>query len=630
MTRRCTALRPLRGMLVLLLAAAVFGCGQKLVFPRLDFKSDETRTPSIPLAVRLDIPDALKKSQLFYKDSCGQSQSIPVGERLAEQLKADAAGIFEKTFEGGPKDAADAVMSAAMEASEINLYIPRREIGEYKMTSLVRLRITVVDAEGKSLFNETIKGEGKWTVTTDGIECTVRGLMLPVTEALEKVSDREVEALNQSVKIRDWAIRLTTRREMAAAAGRQSNVPSAAPSAADPPTLSFRATLEDENRNQMLDTGEKVVVRVEVANSGPGIARGVTVVLSGTPDLIKEFTNPTMLGDLQPGEKKQAVITSILPASLSEQEAELFVQVTEGGGFGPSVKKRFAAMIRQGASGTSATAAPEAIPPPPVSAVDVDQIPPRALGFDRRTSFAIVVGIGGYRDPGVSGLKYARQDAEMVAKHLTALGGFSAENVRLLTDDRALLSDLQDAFEDWLPRRASSTGIVVIYLVGTGTFNADEPILIPYDGRPESAQRGYSLKRLQDVLGRLPSRLNLVFADLSFAGAGNNGRSVQWNAPRPGDKGRTVIVGSTSAAIPTLSFEPGRHGLFTYHFLKAIRGQADANNNGWVDVGEIAAYLRSQVGKGAAEQKKEQLPVVVPAIDAEGPIGTFPVTKARR
>jgi hypothetical protein len=317
MSVRVPALRPLMGLVVLLAALAGLGCGQKLVFPRLEFKSDESKTPSIPLTVRLDIPDVFKQTQLFYKDSCGAPQSIPLGERLAEQVKADAASVFEKTFVGSPKDPADAVLSAAIETGAIDLYIPRREIGEYKMTALVRLRITMTDAEGKSLFNEAIKGEGNWTVTTDGTECTVRALMLPVTEAMEKLSDRTVEALTKSVKIRDWAIRLQTRKEMTAGVKQGGGVQAPPVGTGDPPTLSFRASLEDENHNQVLDVGEKVVVRVEVANSGPGVARGVAVVLSGTPALVKEFTNPTLLGDIQPGEKKQVAITTTLSASLA-------------------------------------------------------------------------------------------------------------------------------------------------------------------------------------------------------------------------------------------------------------------------------------------------------------------------
>ncbi len=622
---RFPALRPLIGLAVLLAALAGLGCGQKLVFPRLEFKSDESKTPSIPLAVRLDIPDALKQAQLFYKDSCGAPQGIPLGERLTEQVKADAASVFEKTFVGGPKDPADAVLSAAIETSEINLYIPRREIGEYKMTALVRLRITMTDSEGKSLFNQAIKGEGKWNVTTDGTECTVRGLMLPVTEAMEKLSDRTVEELTQSVKIRDWAIRLQTRKEMTAGGKQGGGVQAPPAGTGDPPTLSFRASLEDENRNQVLDAGEKVVVRVEVANSGPGVARGVAVVLSGTPALVKEFTNPTLLGDLQPGEKKQAVITSLLPVSLSEQQAELQVQVTEAGGFGPPTQKRFVASVKPKGGSVETVE---------VLSIDVDQIPSRVQGFDRRTSYAVVVGIGGYREEGVPKLKYAKRDAEVVAKHLTALAGYVPENVRVLTDERALLVDLQEAFEDWLPRVAASSGAVFVYLVGNAVFNPEsgEIVLMPYEGRQDLARRGYSLKRLQEVLARLPSRLNLVFADLSFPSdrAGTGPRSIPWSAGRPSGKTRTVLVGSSSANGPSFSFDAGQHGLFTYHFLKAVRGQADADDNGWVDLGEIVAYLREQVPKGAAELKKEQVPVVSPDVEPNGPIGTYPVSKAKR
>ena len=64
--------------------------------------------------------------------------------------------------------------------------------------------------------------------------------------------------------------------------------------------------------------------------------------------------------------------------------------------------------------------------------------------------------------------------------------------------------------------------------------------------------------------------------------------------------------------------------------VKAIRGQADANDNGWVELGEIVSYLREQVPKGAAELKKEQMPVVSPDVDPSGPIGTYPLSKARR
>jgi hypothetical protein len=473
------------------------------------------------------------------------------------------------------------------------------------------------------LLNDVMKGEGKWTVRTDGLDCPVQGVMVPVTDALEKLSDRLVETLTGKVKIREAAIRRGIRQ------GQPVFERPTSPESLSPPTLSFRASLEDENRNQVLEGGEKVVVRVEVSNSGPGVARGAAIVLSGTPALVKEFTTPTMLGDLQPGEKKQVAINATLPAVLAEQQAELIVQVTETTGFGVPTRKRFVAMIQPG---RHARAGGEPIE---VLSVDVDQVPARAEGFERRTSYAVVVGIEAYREEGVPHVTYAKRDADIVAKHLTAVAGFPAANVQVLTDERALLVDLHDAFEDWLPRMASSSGILFVYLVGHAVLTADgsDIIIVPYEGRLDLTRRGYSLKRLQERLSRLPSRLNLMFADLSLpvvneqAGAGP--RSLPWGSQTRGSKGRTVVVGSSATNGPSLAWDAGQHGLFTYHCLKAIRGHGDANGNGWVEVGEILAYLWAQVPAGAAELTQEQTPVVVPAVETDGPIGTFPVSKAR-
>jgi hypothetical protein len=626
LAQRLFGLASLAVFMLLALMLALTGCGQKLVFPRLEFKSEELKTPSIPLTVRLEIPEALKQAQLFYRDSCNRPQAIPLGERLAEQIKADVAQVFEKILDSGSKERADAVLTAAIETSELNLHIPRREIGEYPVKVLIRLRLTVTDNEGKVLFNEPVKGEGKWTAQTDGTACTVQGIMLPVTEALEKLSDREVDSLTQSVRIRDAAIRVRTREEFAAA-GKTPTGPGPGRSAVEPPGLNFKASLEDENRNQVLDGGEKVVVRVEVSNSGPGIAKGVGVQLSGTPALVKEFTNPTLLGDIQPGEKKQVAISSTLSASLADQQAELIVQVTEANGFGVPTRKRFVAMVQSGRSGSAPRETVE------VLSVDVDQIPARATGFERRTSYAVVIGIGMYREPEMPRLKYARRDAEVVAKHLTAVSGFPAENVRLLTDDRALLTDVQETFEDWLPRKANASGILLIYLVGNGVSNSGgEPVLLPYESRREGQSRGYSMKRLEEVLTRLPFRLKLVFADLSFADAtaqsGGDSRALKWDQKIDSRQGRTLIVASSAVVAPSTAVDAGQHGWFTYHFLKAVRGQADVNKNGWVDLGELIKYLQAQHGSASGDQKTRQQLVVIPEFDPQGPIGSFPLAKS--
>jgi uncharacterized caspase-like protein len=60
-------------------------------------------------------------------------------------------------------------------------------------------------------------------------------------------------------------------------------------------------------------------------------------------------------------------------------------------------------------------------------------------------------------------------------------------------------------------------------------------------------------------------------------------------------------------------FEEKRHGLFTYYLLKALRGEADKNSNGWVELGECYEYVKDNVYKTARKSLyTEQEPTLLP------------------
>ncbi|HTE88451.1 MAG TPA: caspase family protein, partial [Terriglobales bacterium] len=270
-----------------------------------------------------------------------------------------------------------------------------------------------------------------------------------------------------------------------------------------------------------------------------------------------------------------------------------------------------------------------------VLSVDVDQLPAKVTGFERRTSYAVVVGIGNYRDPGVPGVKYAKRDAEVVAKYLSSVAGFPAENIRLLTDEHALAADLNKTFENWLPQKAHSSGILFVYLVGNAvSTDAGAPALLPYEGAAANgASGGYSIKHLEEVLNRLPSRLKLIFADLSFPppkpSAEESPKRLVWLDAKLQTKGRIVVVASSPVASASVSSEATQHGLFTYQFLRALRGHGDANADGWVDLGEVLNYMRSRLSAAAAPLPAMEL-AVVPDVDLDGPVGSFPLAKIRQ
>ncbi|MGH7166943.1 MAG: hypothetical protein ACREII_00275, partial [Nitrospiraceae bacterium] len=71
-----------------------------------------------------------------------------------------------------------------------------------------------------------------------------------------------------------------------------------------------------------------------------------------------------------------------------------------------------------------------------------------------------------------------------------------------------------------------------------------------------------------------------------------------------------------------------RHGLFTYYLLRGLRGEADANLDGEVTLGELAAFLRESVPAAArSDFKQDQHPQVFPAISSTSKLAGITLTK---
>jgi uncharacterized caspase-like protein len=103
-----------------------------------------------------------------------------------------------------------------------------------------------------------------------------------------------------------------------------------------------------------------------------------------------------------------------------------------------------------------------------------------------------------------------------------------------------------------------------------------------------------------------------------------------WENGKLQTKGRIVVVASSAVASPSLSSDATQHGLFTYHFLKALRGQADTNADDWVDLGEALGHMRNRLSAAGASEAQTMKLVVTPDIDPDGPVGSFPLAKIRQ
>jgi uncharacterized caspase-like protein len=258
----------------------------------------------------------------------------------------------------------------------------------------------------------------------------------------------------------------------------------------------------------------------------------------------------------------------------------------------------------------------------------VDQ-PPAARGT-RPNRYAIVVGIESYRTK-LPKADFAARDAQTMKDYLTKTMGFSDENVALLVNENATGRDLEKYIEHWLPNRVEKDSTVFVYYSGHGAPNpkTGDAYLVPYDGDPSFVDAtGYPLKRLYEQLGKLPAKEVVVLLDSCFSGAG--GRSVIAKGMRPMvlsvenpvlAGGKTVVLAASKGDQVSSTYDQKGHGLLTYFFLKGLRGEADANKDGSVDLAEVYEYLKPQVERIARrEYNNDQTPQLLgsPGLPAKG------------
>jgi hypothetical protein len=558
---------------------------------------------------------------------------MPIGAPLFEILKRKTGRVFEKvlTGEAGSSSVPDGYVDAALGLDYVDLVIPRKANKSYPATVTLGLDFAYTAADGTVLFSKKLQSIGRGEVDVTEASCEVKGLDKIAEEAMGLVTDGMAKQLGTSSKILD------------AAESRKGGSPKAATASAPPPspisiaaaasvpakptvapqssaavpvpvpldesaTVIFRAIVRDENRNQVLHTGEAVAIEIEVKNEGPGIARAVELSVTAMPSLIERIPSVVSVGDLQPGEVKRVTLDGKVGMIKDAVQAELTLILRAGSPSVqlPSAKKFLVAMKPE--SETDAVSLP----------VDVDQLPKRTSILKQPRAVGIVIGVGQFRESGIARVKYAARDAEVMATYLKSIGGIPPERVRTLVDTNALKSDLAEVLEEWLPKQVDPTTVVYISVTGRGVVDATTGAvsMLLFDSTETSGARLYSLRRLQESLAKLPIQRAVVMLDLSLElvpGKETAGMVAPlWEQEGSGKEKMMWMIGNR-AVQESHSYEPGQHGLFIYQLLKGLGGAADLDKDDTILAGELCAYTKRQVLKVAQEQYgNEQEPLCVP------------------
>ena len=251
---------------------------------------------------------------------------------------------------------------------------------------------------------------------------------------------------------------------------------------------------------------------------------------------------------------------------------------------------------------------------------DIDELPFIKVK-QNKNAYAVLIGIEQYRQK-LPKVDFAVSDAKLVSNYLSKVMGYPEENIVTLINDRAAKSDLEKYFEKWLSNNIEKGGTVFIYYSGHGAPNPQtgDAYLVPYDGDPSFIdQTGYSLKRMYDVLGKLPAKEIVVALDSCFSGAG--GRSVLAEGARPLvmnfekslmiSKNMVILAAAAGNQISSTYKEKG-HGLFTYFMLKGIKNEDVVKKDGSIAIIDLFTYVKPLVERIARKQyNNEQTPQLI-------------------
>ncbi len=256
-----------------------------------------------------------------------------------------------------------------------------------------------------------------------------------------------------------------------------------------------------------------------------------------------------------------------------------------------------------------------------------------------RKRWAVVIGISRYAHGGkvFPELKYAARDAKAFTEFLRSerSGGFGPQRVLCLLNEQATAGQVRHALFEFLAK-AEKDDLVVIFFSGHGMpqTGTDNFFMLCHDTRPERiASTSFPMWDMDTALRRfVRAQRVVVFADACHAGAISPGAGVRGDGDNPvhqylrqlalAQAGRLIF---TASEVRELSHESkkwgGGHGAFTHFLLKGLNGEADADKNYVVDVGEIVEYVRSKV---AAATSGKQHPDPSGRYDRKLPLAILP------
>ncbi|MDM8540465.1 caspase family protein [Desulfococcaceae bacterium HSG9] len=241
--------------------------------------------------------------------------------------------------------------------------------------------------------------------------------------------------------------------------------------------------------------------------------------------------------------------------------------------------------------------------------------------------YAVIIGIGAYKDT-LLNLQFTVNDAQGMYDVLTDpnYGRVPKDHIKLLLDENATDRTIKGAIGKWLSQQAREDDTVIIYYSGHGAPEGQAMYWLTHNADINDLYTtALNNDEIADMLSRIRAKRVITFLDSCYSAATvrrkDRTRAVVTEIPweKFSGEGRVTISASDGKQL-SLELDKYKHGVFTYYLLEGLKGQADTNQDGVIDVDEIWNYVKRQVTETAAKAGNTQTPVFQGSVTAGIPL----------
>jgi hypothetical protein len=256
---------------------------------------------------------------------------------------------------------------------------------------------------------------------------------------------------------------------------------------------------------------------------------------------------------------------------------------------------------------------------------------------DRGSRWALLVGANTYADSDhYAELSVCVEDVKALHSCLLR-GGFSAENLRVLTDEtpqRPLRSNILHNLRQ-VVGAAEADDVIVLYYSGHGDYDdeSDTSYLVAHDGyRRMLADTAIPVSMIRTVLEESKARAKVLILDSCHSGA-DLGKAATEISPgfieRVFAQARGLVVLS-SCAKGQLSYQwkERERSVFTHYLVEALDGGSDLGEKGFVTVQDAQLYVTDQVKRWGVAKNLIQTPTYEASLSGDIVLTLLPTTAA--